>query len=178
MKRSALLSALTAGILLLSASPAALASPKDPKDEARDIKDRGQSQYLAPDTSGGLSAASYPSGCGVRVDLPHPSYYTHYQIHTNVNSTCYEVPVISSSLRGNKYRMRWYGWQGLTLLEPKSRTVSGTTASKYNWTAMVNCTNGDWYRYRTEGFGSIQTPHGVYGAAAYQQNDSEIQCQY
>lgn len=147
------------------------------RDQARAVQDRGQSTYPASVRAGG-TADAFPSGCGVRVDLPHPSYYTHYQIHTNVNSTCYVVPVISSSLRANTYRSRWYGWQGQTLLAPTSRYVTGRTAPSYNWTAAVSCTNGDRYRYRTEGFGTINTPTGSYSAAAYEQNDSEITCSY
>jgi len=43
-------------------------------------------------------------------------------MHTNANSTCYVVPVISSSLK-DMYRERW----GLALLAPVGRTVTGPT---------------------------------------------------
>lgn len=178
MKAARIAAALVSAGLILGTSSTAWADSGQPKDEAKNVKDRGQSQFLAPVKDGGVTPNAYPSACGVRVDSPHASYYTHYQIHTNVNSTCYSVPVISSSLRGNMYRARWYGWQGLSLLAPTSRYVTGSTAANYNWTAMVSCSGGDWYRYRTEGFGTINTPTGSYSASAYEQNDSEIVCSY
>ena len=125
MNRVALLSALAAGTLVLSFSFSATASPMDSTDGASTIKSRGQSQALTPGIgakpSGGVTANEFP-GCGVRVDLPHSSSYTHYQMHTNANSTCYVVPVISSSLK-DMYRERW----ALALLAPVGRTVTGPT---------------------------------------------------
>ncbi|MBW3084428.1 hypothetical protein KEM60_00615 [Austwickia sp. TVS 96-490-7B] len=137
---------------------------------------RGYKRSRSIELFGAKYTENYPSGCGVRVDRPHPSYYTNNQIHTNVNSTCHTVPVISSTLRGNMYRSRWWGWEKQNLNEPSSRQVTGRDAAQYNWTAAVNCTNGDLYRYRTEGFGTIVTPNGTYSAQAYEQNDSEIRC--
>lgn len=179
IKKTRIATALVSTALLLSVSTTAWADPVQPGDQAQNVKDRGQSQYLTPNKpSGSVTPNAFPAGCGVRVDQPHASYYTHYQIHTNVNSTCYAVPVIASSLNGNMYRSRWYGWQDQALLAPASRFVTGSTAASYNWTAAVSCVGGDYYRYRTEGFGTINTPTGSYSASAYEQNNSEIVCSY
>lgn len=125
-----------------------------------------------------VSTFAYPSNgqCGLRVNRPHASYTTSEQIHTRIESFCKVLPLVSNTVSGKTYRSRWYGWQRVATLSPATATAPSTKVQNYRRTAVANCKAGDWYRYRTEGFGTISTGVQSFSAAAYEQNDDEIQC--
>jgi hypothetical protein len=56
------------------------------------------------------SADAAPRGtCGLRVDMPHPSWEVPAQIHTRVESSCRVLPVQSNQVVARTYRARWFG---------------------------------------------------------------------
>ncbi|MCP2262608.1 hypothetical protein LX15_006353 [Streptoalloteichus tenebrarius] len=99
-------------------------------------------------------------------------------IHTRITSFRRILPVSANTISAKMYRSRWYGWEKIGDIAP--RTVYGPSnyAQEHRETAAFGCDAGSWYRYRTEGFGTIVVPSGTYSAAAYEQNDSEILCEH
>ncbi|WP_175440086.1 hypothetical protein [Micromonospora nigra] len=135
------------------------------QDESAPIAARGDASYR-PEPS--LMASG---SCGVRVDLPHPSYTTANQIHTRVESFCQGSTIVNNTITGKSYRSRWYGWEHM-----KTKTTGPKTAWRVRVTVDVNCDNGSWHRWRTEGYGSGILDGQPVSAAAYEENDDEIQC--
>jgi hypothetical protein len=127
-----------------------------------------------------LTADGYPSDgqCGLRVDMPHVSYTTSAQIHTRIESFCTVLPLASNTVSGKTYRSRWYGWQRQATLDPFTIYAPSSRVQQHRETVAANCEPGTWYRYRTEGFGTITIPGRSFSAAAYEQQDpdNEIQC--
>ncbi len=136
------------------------------KDESTALTARGQAAYQQQGRT--LAAAG---DCGVRVDLPHASYTTDNQIHTRVESFCQGNTIANNTITGKSYRSRWYGWEHM-----KTKTTGPKTAWRVRVTVDVNCDNGSWHRWRTEGFGSGILNGQPVSAAAYEENDDEIQC--
>jgi len=125
-----------------------------------------------------VSTFAYPSSgqCGLLVNTPHASGSYSEEIHTRVVSFCRVLPLISNTVSGKTYRSRWYGWERRATLSPKTVTASSSTVQNYRRTVVAKCKAGDWHRYRTEGFGTVSTGVQSFSAAAYEQNDDEIQC--
>jgi hypothetical protein len=146
-------------------------------DKSAPISARGTNDYSnAVGNSGGVTTLAYPSGnCGLSVYNPHASGTTSAQIHTRIESFCRTLPLVSNAIRGKTYRSRWYGWEKVRE-KSTTATIPSSTVQRLRLTVDVNCKVGDWYRYRTEGFGTISTGVQVYSAAAYEQNDDAIQC--
>ncbi len=116
---------------------------------------------------------AYPGSCGIQVNSPH--FSTSYrEIHTRITSFCNDLPLASNTVSGKTYRSRWYGWEQVGDLPASTKTEGNV--QNYRRTATAPCDSGSLYRYRTEGFGTINTGAQSYSAAAYEQNDTEISC--
>lgn len=143
------------------------------KDESASISVRG--------TSSNAKADSYPSSgeCGLQVNMPHASGSYSEEIHTRVSSFCRVLPLVSNTVSGKTYRSRWYGWQLRATLTPATVYAPSTRVQNYRRTVVTKCKEGTWYRYRTEGFGTISTGVQSFSAAAYEQQDKdkEIRCE-
>lgn len=154
-------------------------------DEATSISVRGTYNYTDTVGNSGLVTTNdaylkaYPKDgeCGLRVNTPHASNTYSEEIHTRIESFCKVLPLVSNTISGKTYRSRWYGWQRVATLAAQTVSAPSTRVQNYRRTAVAKCKAGDWYRYRTEGFGTISTGVQSFSAAAYEQNDDEIQCQ-
>ncbi|MEV0004270.1 hypothetical protein AB0H28_18585 [Micromonospora sp. NPDC050980] len=151
----------TTALLVAGTSSAAQAADKD---ESAPLGARGHSSYQSGHT---LAAGD----CGVRVDLPHPSYTTANQIHTRVESFCQGSTIVNNTITGKSYRSRWYGWEHM-----KTKSAGPKTAWRVRVTVDVNCDYGTLHRWRTEGYGSGILDGQPVSASAYEENDDEIQC--
>lgn len=153
------------------------------KDESTSILARGTSinaiTISARGTSSNAITNRYPSSgqCGLQVNRPHASATYSEEIHTRITSFCRVLPLVSNTVSGKTYRSRWYGWQRRATLLPK--TVYAPRAQNYRRTVVAKCKEGTWYRYRTEGFGTISTGVQRFSAAVYEQQDrgQEIRCE-
>ena len=147
-------------------------------DQSTPISARGTNDYSnAVGNSGGVTTLAYPSGnCGLQVNNPHASNDYSAQIHTRIVSFCQVLPLVSNTVSGKTYRSRWYGWERVKTLPPVTVFAPSSRVQNHRETVAVDCKVGDWFRYRTEGFGTISTGSQVFSAAAYEQNDDEIQC--
>lgn len=145
-------------------------------NQSTSISARGTNNYSnAAVPPGTVMTLAYPSGnCGLRVASPHASRTTSAQIHTRIESFC-DRPLVSNVIIGKTYRSRWYGWEKVRE-KSTTATIPSSRVQRLRLTVDVNCTVGDWYRYRTDGFGTISTGVQVFSASAYEQNDDEIQC--
>lgn len=124
------------------------------------------------------SASSSRGTCGVQVNNPHASYTESEEIHTRIVSFCKNLPLASNTISGKTYRSRWYGWQRVATFGPKTVTAASSTVQNRRETVVAKCKAGDWYRYRTEGFGTVVTLAGQrLSASAYEENDDEIVCE-
>jgi hypothetical protein len=114
--------------------------------------------------------------CTLRVDFPHSSSGYQNEIHTRVTSSC-SIPLTSNTVRAKTYRWRWYGWQKVADLPAQTKYAGSSTVQNYRRTIVARCGNGSYYKYETEGFGTITDGAGnSYSAQAYEKNDSAIQC--
>ena len=158
------------------------------KNEATAISARGTYNYPSTasntDTIGAVkigAVASSRGECGVRVDNPHPSYRNSEEIHTDITSFCKVLPLASNTVSGKTYRSRWYGWQHQATLSPRTVYIpnnSPKVVQNHLRTIVAKCKEGNWYRYRTEGFGTVVTAQGQsLSASAYEENDDEIRCE-
>ncbi|MCX2968185.1 MULTISPECIES: hypothetical protein [Streptomyces] len=173
MKKFATLA--VSGLLILAAPATAIAEDGGqvpPQSQATEGLARGDAAYGA-DTDG-VGTLAYPKGCGIQVNFPHASNSYEHEIHTRIVSACDVLPLASNTVSGKTYRSRWYGWQQVATLPAKTKTAGNV--QEYRRTVVANCSEGNWYRYRTEGFGTISTGVQSYSAAAYEQNDDEIVC--
>lgn len=137
---------------------------------------RHHATFQRQDQAGRIGPLAYPGDCGVAVDYPHNS--TSGGIHTRITSFCYTMPVMSNTVSGRTYRSRWYRWQQVASLAARTTYGPSPYSQTHRETVVAGCSAGTWYRYRTEGFGTITVPSGTYSAAAYEQNDDEIRCNY
>ncbi|GAA3760847.1 hypothetical protein GCM10022402_43370 [Salinactinospora qingdaonensis] len=104
-----------------------------------------------------------------------PHYSRSYgEIHTRIVSFCRDLVLVSNTVSGKTYRSRWYGWQNIGELPAKTKTEGNVQTHRRTVTA--SCDFGSWYRYRTEGFGTVSTGSQTFSASAYEQNDSAIYC--
>lgn len=159
-----------------ASSGAAVATDGKPTDQSSAITDRGSSDYHSPlGDAAVIAPMAFPSGCGITVNSPHPSWDNDNQIHTRITSACSVLPLISNYVSAKSYRSRWYGWQQVSLTKPSGYAPPGYVQN-FRFTAAHLCTYGTWYRYRTEGFGTISTGSQTFTAQAYEQNDDEIMC--
>jgi hypothetical protein len=147
-------------------------------DQSTPIFARGTSNFSGaaiPQTT--VTTRAYPSGnCGLLVFGPHASQTTSAQIHTRIESFCNQYPLVANTVRGKTYRSRGYGWERVGREKSATATLPSSRVQRLRLTVPVDCQVGDWYRYRTEGFGTISTGVQSFSAAAYEQNDDEIQC--
>jgi hypothetical protein len=150
-------------------------------DQSTQVAIRSEINYSGDaGTTNSMTADGYPSDgqCGLRVDRPHVSYTTSAQIHTRIESFCTALPLMSNTVSGKTYRSRWYGWQQQATLDPVTVYAPKSQVQQHRETVAANCEPGTWYRYRTEGFGTITIPGRSFSAAVYEQQDpdNEIQC--
>ncbi len=138
------------------------------QDEATPGLPRSGAPYNA------VERTQQPSGnCGIQVNYPH--YSTQYkEIHTRVTSFCRDLVLVSNTVSAKTYRSRWFGWQRVSTLDPKTKT-SGNV-QEHRRTITAPCDKGSQYRYRTEGFGEVSTGAQTFSAASYEQNDNAITC--
>ncbi len=154
-------------------------------DEATSISVRGTYDYMGTVGSNDkvitndayLKAYPKDGQCGLRVNTPHASNTYSEEIHTRIESFCKVLPLVSNTISAKTYRSRWYGWQRVATLAAQTVSIPSGRVQSYRRTAVAKCEAGDWYRYRTEGFGTVSTGVQKFSAAAYEQNDDEIQCE-
>ena len=157
-----------------AASAGSPAAQKKGASAAAEVSIRGVALYpvRGGDSAGGLApmAASATGPCGVRTDMPHASNTTVNQIHTRAESYCYIVQPTFNNVSATTYRSRWWGWES-----QGSKSKAGAKPT-VRVTVAINCTRGDWYRYRTNSRGYMNAVGQTYTAASYEQNDSAIRC--
>lgn len=129
---------------------------------------------LSPTTASAAPAVGPTEDCGVRVNRPHFSRQ-YQEIHTRIESFCV-VPAMTNTLSGRTYRLRFWGWELVGETAPVTTKPPGAFVQNHRETVTAPCEPGSRYRYRTEASGTVVLPNGTYSAAAYEQNDQEIQC--
>lgn len=169
-RRFAGTAALAIGCLLLAVPAANATTDEGGADIVESWGPRGLAVYDVPADRDAVSVFA-TGDCGVRTDLPHASGTTSAQIHTRVESFCRTGIVSANSVSATTYRSRWYGW------EARGSASAGPRATQnLRITVAINCTVGDWHKYRTNSRGTAVINGQTYTAASYEQNDSEIQC--
>lgn len=152
------------GMVVSINSPAFAESAVSEHDQSTMIERRGSAPYLHKSTAGTLAGT-----CGVRVDRPHKSYTTAYQVHTRAESFCQDLPMQTNKISGKTFRSRWYGWENMA-----SASDGPNTKNPLRITVVVGVGPGDVHKWRTEATGIAVIDGKPRTASAYELSDGEI----